>query len=360
MALKKFTIRNIVTLTPKGFYACRRKDIISEVQSYVKLCNNWQKTLNFGAKMPLFEVTVKDGNMIELNIDLTYLAQHFEVGASRLNKYATKNIKEIMEQEAKVGNTKAKDFLSILKDPAEVEKLFRLSDSFNRFMIIKNMSMADVRKLLKHLSKQDLIWGIKYFSLDKIMELLMELPKKELLRLVFENFTLKDILKLMPTDKMDAFLKNEKVQREDIMKYFQQLEKKDLERIMSGILNRDMENADRETMLAFMDSLDDRKFKEFILKMQREDKSNLIMALCKEKPKLMLEFDNEDIAKPLIELDKADLLKSMMVLDEKYLIAMVEELPDDLLVLVATQIDPAIFADILVNEFADILAQVAF
>lgn len=297
---------------------------------------------------------------IELNIDLTYLAQHFEVGTSRLNKYASKNIKEIMEQEAKCGNTKAKNFESILKDPAEVEKLFRLSDSFNRFMIIKNMSTADVKKLLKHLSKQDLIWGMKYFSLDKIMELLMDLPKKELLRLVFENFSLKDILKLMPADKMDAFLKNEKVEREDIMKYFKNLEKKDLERIMSGIMNSDMKDADREGMLAFMDSLDDRKFREFITKMQREDKANLIMTLCSEKPKLMLEFDSEDIAKPLIELDKSDLLKSLKVLDAEFLIPMVEELPDDLLQVVATQIDPAIFADILVDEFADILAEVAF
>lgn len=297
---------------------------------------------------------------IELNIDLTYLAQHFEVGTSRLNKYSSKNIKEIMEQEAKSGNTKAKSFESILKDPAEVEKIFRLADSFNRFMIIKNMSTADVKKLLKHLSKQDLIWGMKYFSLDKIMELLMDLPKKELLRLVFENFSLKDILKLMPADKMDAFLKNEKVEREDIMKYFKNLEKKDLERVMGDIMGTDMKDADREGMLAFMDSLDDRKFKEFITKMQREDKANLIMTLCSEKPKLMLEFDSEDIAKPLIELDKADLLKSLKVLDAEFLIPMVEELPDDLLQVVATQIDPAIFADILVNEFADILAEVAF
>ncbi len=298
--------------------------------------------------------------MIELNIDLTYLAQHFEVGASRLNKYATKNIKEIMEQEAANGNTRAKSFESILKDPAEVEKLFRLSDSFNRFMIIKNMSNEDVKKLLKHLSKQDLIWGIKYFSLDKIMELLMDLPKKELLKLVFENFTLKDILKLMPTDKMDAFLKNEKVQREDIMKYFDQLEKKDLQRIMSGIMGDEMKDASREDMFKFLNSLDDRKFKEFITKMEREDKGNMIMVICKEKPKLMLEFDSEDIARPLIELDKSDLLKSLKVLDEEFLIPMVEELPDDLLQVVATQIDPAIFADILVNDFADVLAQVAF
>ena len=298
--------------------------------------------------------------MIELNIDLTYLAQHFEVGTSRLNGYATKNIKEVMEQEAKGGNVKAKNFESILKDPAEVEKLFRLADSFNRFMIIKNMAVADVKKLLKHLSKQDLIWGIKYFSLDKIMELLMDLPKKELLRLVFENFTLKDILKLMPADKMDAFLKNEKVQREDIMKHFKQLEQKDLARIMGGILDRDMQNMDQETMLAFLNSLDDKKFKEFVIKMQREDKANLIMGLCKEQPKLIFEFDSEDIAKPLIELDKSDLLKSLKVLDEEFLIPMVEELPDDLLQVVATQIDPAILADILVNEFADVLAQVAF
>lgn len=297
--------------------------------------------------------------MIELNIDLTYLAQHFEVGASRLNQYSTKNINEIMSQEAKNGNVKAKDFQSILKDPAEVEKLFRLSDSFNRFMIIKNMNTEDVRKLLKHLSKQDLIWGIKYFSIDKMMELLNELPKKELLKLVFENFTLKDILKLMPDDKLDAFIKNDKVEREDVTKYFKQLEKKDLDRIMGNILGKDMKDESREDMMKFLDGLDDKKFTEFVLKMERKDKINLIGFLCSEKPELMLEFDSEDISKPLQTLDKSDLLKSLSVLDTEFLIPMVEELPDDLLQIVATQIDPAIFADILVNQFADILSQVA-
>ncbi len=297
--------------------------------------------------------------MIELNIDLAYLAQHFEVGASKISKYTTKNISEIMAEEAKSGNVRAKDFQSILKDPAEVEKLFRLSDSFNRFLIIRNLSGEDTKKLLKYLSKQDLIWGIKYFTLDKLMELINALPKKELLRLVFENFTLKDILKLMPEDKMDAFLKNEKVERPDIMKYFQQLEKKDLARIMGGIMGKDMQNESHESLLQFISGLDDKKFREFILKMEREDKAKLIGFLCKEQPKLMFEFDNEDISKPLLTMDKADLLKSLQVLDVEFLIPMVEDLPDDLLQVVATQIDPAIFSDILVDNFADILSNIS-
>lgn len=297
--------------------------------------------------------------MIELNVDLSYLSQHFEIGTSRINQYASKNINRIMEQEAQNGNVKAQSFESILRDPAEVEKLFRLSDSFNRFMIIKNLNGEDAKKLLKNLSKQDLAWGLKYFSVDKLMELLNDLPKKELLKLVLDNFTLKDILNLMPEDKMDAFLKNDKVERPDIMKFFEKLEQKDLARIMGGIMNKDMKDQSREDMFAFMQSLDDRKFKEFILKMEPEDKFRLIGSLCTEKPKLMFEFDNEDISKPMQTLDKGDILKAIGKLDTEFILPMIEQLPDDLIQVVATQIDPALFADILVSEFADILTQVS-
>lgn len=297
--------------------------------------------------------------MIELNIDLTYLAKYFEIGTSRLNRYTTKNINEIMEQEAAAGNYKAANYKSILSDPKEVLKMFRLADSFNRYMIIKNLNNDDLCSLLKHLPKDDLVWGLKYFTMDKLMGMINELPKKELMKVVFEKFTLKDIMKLMPEDKMDEFLKNDKVEKNDVMKYFQKLDKKDLDRIMGGILNKDMKNESREEMLNFMGNLDDKKFQEFILKMEREDKANLIMGLCAEKPKLMMEFDSEDLSKPMMMIEKAEILKCLNVLDPEFIIPMVEELPQDLIQVVATQIDPEIFADMLIDKFPDILSQIS-
>lgn len=297
--------------------------------------------------------------MIELNIDLTYLAKYFEIGTSRLNRYTTKNINEIMEQEAAAGNYKAGNYKSILRDPKEVLKMFRLADSFNRYMIIKNLSNDDLCSLLKHLPKDDLVWGLKYFTMDKLMEMVNELPKKELMKVVFEKFTLKDIMKLMPEDKMDEFLKNDKIEKNDVMKYFKKLDKKDLDRIMGGILNKDMKNESREEMLNFMGNLDDKKFQEFILKMEREDKANLIMGLCAEKPKLMMEFDSEDLSKPMMMMEKAEVLKCLNVLDPEFIIPMVEELPQDLIQVVATQIDPEIFANILIDKFPDILSQIS-
>ena len=45
--------------------------------------------------------------MIRLEIDLSYLAKHFEIGTQRLNQYGSKSIDEIMEVEAAQGNPKA-------------------------------------------------------------------------------------------------------------------------------------------------------------------------------------------------------------------------------------------------------------
>ena len=48
----------------------------------------------------------------------------------------------------------------------------------------------------------------------------------------------------------------------------------------------------------------------------------------------------------------------MKSLDEEFLIPMVKELPKDLIQVIATQIDPGEFAEILSKNYKDILAQV--
>ena len=58
-------------------------------------------------------------------------------------------------------------------------------------------------------------------------------------------------------------------------------------------------------------------------------------------------------------MEKHDILKCMDVLDPEFLIPMVEELPPDLLQVVATQIDPRIFAQVLIDEFPDVLSKIA-
>jgi len=303
--------------------------------------------------------------LIELNVDLSFLSKYFELSTSRVNSYSTKTIEEIMKLEEQNGNTQVSEFAGILQNPNKVVELFRLMDPENRYMIIKNLSSEDLNKLLPYLKKDDLVWGLKYFTKDKLMELIQQLPKQELFSVVFQNFTLEDIVKLMPTDELNEFLNNDKIEKNDIMKYFNQLEFKDLMRLFSEYFGDEFltqdENAENRTMmLQTIQNLSPQDFNKFIMNMQVEDKGSLILNLVENKPELLMEFQNKSIARPMMLLEKAEILKSLNVLENELLIKMVEHLPEDLIQVVASQIDPEVFATILVDKFSDILKQISF
>ena len=91
---------------------------------------------------------------------------------------------------------------------------------------------------------------------------------------------------------------------------------------------------------------------------EREQKMLLINGLVEQEPDFMMLFKPEDIARPMEMLMKGDKIKLMSSLDSEFLIPMIQELPVDLTQIVLTQIDPKEFADILTDDFKNILSSV--
>ena len=297
--------------------------------------------------------------LIQLNLDLNYLSQYFEISTRRLNEYASKSIEEVMELEEQQGNSAAALISSAMQNPQKLAKLLQLMDPKNRFLIIRNLSENDLAKLIPYLEQDDLLWGLRYFRVDKFIEMLNKLPTEELLSVVMQNFTLKEIFELMPTQEMNKFLENDEVERRDVMKYFESLDPSELEEILVEQFGPQIKEKNQEEQLKFLEAMKDDDFTKMLQRMKRKDKVNLMVSLCKEKPQLMEQINPEDITRPMRTMEKHDILKSMEVLDPVFLIPMVEELPPDLLQVVATQIDPIVFAQVLIDEFPDVLSKIA-
>lgn len=297
--------------------------------------------------------------MIQLNLDFNYLTQYFEITTQRLNQYASKSIEEVMELELEQGNDYAALISSAMQNPQKLAKLLQLMDPKNRYLIIRNLSENDLDKLIPYLEQDDLLWGLRYFKVDKIIEMLNKLPTEELMSVVLQRFTLKDIFLLMPTEEMDKFFENEKVERKDVMKHFEALDPSELERILVEQFGPVMKEKNQEEQLKFMESLKDDDFTKMLQGMKKRDKVDLMVSLCKEKPKLLEEINPENLTNPMRTMEKHDILQCMSVLDPEFLIPMVQELPPDLLQVVATQIDPLVFAQVLIDEFPDVLSKIA-
>jgi len=296
--------------------------------------------------------------VLQLNVDFTLLNKFFGISASKISQYANMGIEEIMETEAEQGNQKAKDYKEILSDPDKIAQIFKLSNVENKYNILQNMSESDLDNLLPYLKEEQLVNGLQYFTDAKLTTMCEQLPTEELIGVVFQKFTLLDVLTLMDTNAMDTFLSQPEVDRKYAQNYFETLDQDVLQEIMIYQYGIDMKDKSREEYLEKLSAMDDQEFSDFMMGMEKNSKANLINGIVAQDESLLLLFENDDLVRPMESLMKEDKIKLMANLEKEFLVPMIQELPMDLTQIVLTQIDSNDFSEILASEFQDILGEV--
>ena len=267
--------------------------------------------------------------MIRLDIDLSYLTKNFEIGTQRLNQYGSKSIDEIMEAEAEQGNPRAEKFeQEVLNDPKQILKLFKLSNARNRYAILSNMNTADLEYIMQFLEPGDLLLGLMFFTKEKLLSLIYDLPKNKICSIVFQAFSMEQFLKLIPEKEIDKFFESDKLDKDKVLEIVKSLPEEKLNKMIEkymfqeeGKIQED-NNWSAEHVVNWMEKLEPDKFQK------------------------------------ALQLDKQDIVKNMNKLEPDDLVKMINELPDELLSVVATQIDPEVFAQILSKNFKDILSEI--
>ena len=303
--------------------------------------------------------------MIRLDIDLSYLTKNFEIGTQRLNQYGSKSIDEIMEAEAAQGNTKAAEYQQeVTNDPKELLKLFKLSNARNRYAILSQMNSSDLEYLINFLEPSDLQMGLMFFTKEKILNLIYDLPKNKICSIVFQAFSIEQFLKIIPEKELNKFFDSDKLDKNKILDFVETLPPEKLNKMVEKYMFQEEgklqenNNWSQEHVVKWLDQLQPEKFKKALQCFEREEKQALILNLTKEDNNLLTEFSKNALTFPLRQLDKVDIVKNMDKLEPQDLIKMVNELPDDLMAVVITQIDPMVFAELLSKNFQDILAEI--
>ena len=296
--------------------------------------------------------------MIRLDIDLSYLTKNFEIGTQRLNQYGSKSIDEIMEAEAAQGNTKAAEYQQeVTNDPKELIKLFKLSNARNRYAILSQMNSSDLEYLINFLDPSDLQMGLMFFTKEKILNLIYDLPKNKICSIVFQAFSIEQFLKIIPEKELNKFFDSDKLDKNKILDFVETLPPEKLNKMVEKYMFQEEgklqenNNWSQEHVVKWLDQLQPEKFKKALQCFEREEKQALILNLTKEDNNLLTEFSKNALTFPLRQLDKVDIVKNMDKLEPQDLIKMVNELPDDLMAVVITQIDPMVFAELLSKNF---------
>ncbi|MBQ8669514.1 hypothetical protein IJ472_07015 [bacterium] len=295
---------------------------------------------------------------IVINTDLEYLRTRLSIPESRMAVYESKTVVEILEAEAAAGNQKAIQMAAdMFTDVSQLIELFQLADPQNKLTIMQEMTPSQMEKLIPMLEQDDLVQGLNYFTQDSLLELLKDIPKEELLKTVFELFSQTQIIEYMPEKQLDNLLVDHDLDKEMLLQSLKFIPEMYLQQILESVTGEETDGNSSELILQ-ISQLGDQDYKNAITNFQPAQKKELTYILVNQENKLFEKFDTDAYTHIIgRERDKEELIKAMGKIKPEHLHNMINELPQDLLSVVTTQVDTEKFADALINKFPELLAQ---
>ena len=289
-----------------------------------------------------------------------YLQKLLGISAVKFQEqYAEMSVEEIIEAEASQGNqmaiTLAKE---ILNDVNLVIELFDLADANNKLLILGELNSQELQKFFSEMEKDDMLQGMMFFTQDKLLSMLEELPPEQLVKTVFEMFSQEEVVQLMPEQQLDKFLTSTEIDKNKILKHMQSIPPEYvaqvLEQITGEAVSDDMDSIDLSNKFAELNPLE---YQDAIKAFQPTQKQQLVLSLGKEHNEWFQLFDASAYTNIIgQQKQQPEVVKAMQVLEPENIEKMLEELPNDLLSIVITQMDTEKFSKMLMEQFPEVIA----
>ncbi len=289
---------------------------------------------------------------------LEYLRVRLGLTASKLEEYSNKSIKDILEAESAQGNQAAIQLAAdMFSNPTQLIELFQLADPNNKLIILKTMTSSQIEKLLPLLEQNDLVQGLRYFTIDGLMTMLQKIPKEELVKTVFQLFSERQIIEKMPESQLDKLLTGVDMDKGLLLKNLKSIPEMYLQQIIESVTGAQAQGSSAD-LINQISHLGDLAYKNAIKNLQPEQKRQLTLAITSSDNKYYNNFDS-DVYTHIMARDreKEDVVKAMGVIRPEYLEKMMTHLPPDLLAIVVTQIDTEKFAQALITKYPEVLAK---
>ncbi len=275
-------------------------------------------------------------------------------------KYANMSVDEILEAEAAQGNQQAIELAKELTtNTSLVMQLFDLADTNNKYMILREMSAQQLQAFLPEMEENDLLQGLYFFTEDKLMKMLEELPAEQLVNTVFQMFSKEEVVQLLPEEQLDKFLTSHDIDKNKILKHMQSIPEEYVAQVLEQITGEAQEGQDSIDLSKKFSQLNPLEYQDALKAFQPTQKQQLVLSLGKEHEEWFQLFDANAYTKVINrEKQQPEVVKAMSVIEPEYIQNMITELPNDLLSIVITQIDTEKFADILMNQFPEVMAEI--
>ena len=296
-----------------------------------------------------------------IDSNLEYLQNKLSISPIKFQtEYANKSVEEIIQAEAAQGNQQAiKLAQELLTNVNLVIELFELADPNNKYMILSEMSSQQLQLFLPVMEQKDMLQGLHFFTEDKLMKMIEELPSDQLVNMVFEMFSKEEVVQLMPEEQLDKFLTSTDIDKNKIIKHMQSIPPEYVTQVLEQVTGEALEDMDSIDLAKKFGELNPLEYQDALMAFQPTQKQQLVLSLGKEHPEWFQLFDAHAYTTIINrEKQKPEVIKSMSVVEPEHIQKMLEELPNDLLSIVITQVDTEKFAQILMDRMPEIIADI--
>ena len=297
---------------------------------------------------------------IVIDANMAMFAERLHISSSRMvQEYGLKTIDEIIEAEAAQGNMHAVTYArEMYNSPEKLIKIFRLTDVENKFVLLQSMDTKTRQEVLPLLNKEDLVMGLYFFNQDKLLEMLKEVDIEELINVVLDAFPFDQIILMIPEEDMAKFFQSKELEKYVIANELKSLPHEVMVSFIEGLTGQAFDKVDDpEGIINNIIALPEDKFKEFMSQIDPNVQRQLVYQITKKDIKYLQLFENEMYLDMLNTLMKNDMIPSMIALEKESLVDMISILPDDLMAIVASQVDTQEFAKFLIEGHLDFLEQ---
>ena len=297
---------------------------------------------------------------IVIDANMALFAEKLQISSSRMiQEYGMSTIDEIIEAEAAQGNSQAINYAREMYDsPEKLIKIFRLSDVENKFVLLQSMDERTREKVLPMLENEDLVMGLYFFNQDKLLEMLKNVDTEELINVVLDAFPIEQMIELIPEENLAQFFQSNQIEKYIIANELKNMPHEVMQRFIEGITGLPYEKVDNpDALIEGIIALPEDKFKDFMSVIDPEVQRQLVFQITQKDQKYLQIFDNQMYVDMLGTLMKNDMIPSMIALEKESLVDMIAVLPDDLMSIVAAQVDTKEFAKFLMDDNMEFLKQ---
>lgn len=298
---------------------------------------------------------------IQVDTNLAYIQNKLGISAEIFTeKYANKSVTEIIKEEAERGNELAIALASeMLNNVNLVMELFSLANPENRLEIMSEMTDEQLNKFLPEMEKNDLVFGLNYFTQDKLLKMLETVEAEDLVKVVLELFSKEEVMRLLPEEQLDKLLTSTEMDKGKLLEHLKSIPPEYLSQMIEGVTGEEVEDADQLDMIKTLSGFSPLEFKDALTGMQSTPKQQLVLSLSKEHPEYMQLFDAHAYTNMMNTYkDKSEVVTAMNVLEQENITEMIKELPEDLLSMVIVQMDKDKFAEVLMKKNPEVMAQI--